>query len=357
MNSALQHPLVQRHLPTAGFALGMALLGSLINQWPAGNQQVLVGQDILCQNIPISAAEFQLNNISSTVTAGQGVAFLFAVLLPLFPVLAQNPHPLQSLTREQQNFLTTHLIGQTSSFGSAELGRFFLVEPGPLFFSKCGLDREECVQRELTLVNLLLPHNTQQPEEGTDDAKSLCKKSDNTTLEDLYQNLHAMPDVRATMMGAASVIFVASLVFTLRDDEKEHSAAVKRRHFKKQHPFTKLVLIIAFLIFVSWFLVDRYKQLENSGAHLLLSFLLGVILQAFVNTFYQLKRRDEVVAREEEDAVAAVQEEEEEEIPLKTILSRLGSQKLPGSPPTPPPATPAPLPPPKTSRLFLSVNN
>ena len=312
MSNVQQQALFQRHVPTAGFALTMGLVGSLINQWPAAQQNLLVGQDILCQNIPENASHaFNISSEDDTalMSAGQALAFFFAITLPLVPVVAQSPFPLNSWTREQQNFFTTHLIGQTGSFGSSELGRFFLVEPSPLFYSKCGLQKEDCIQRDMTYLNLLEPE---------DETKSLCQKN-STSLYDLYQNLHAMPDVRSAMMGAASVVFVAGLWFTVDVPvaSREKGAAAgseilttKKRHFKNRNPFLKLVLILSFLVFVSWFLIERYKQLANSGAQIILSFVLGVVLQIFVNTFYQLKKRDDDTA--EASNITGHNEEEEE---------------------------------------------
>lgn len=255
------------HLPVAATALIFLITGSVINRSPTLSETVAVGLDFDCfrlnPNISNKSTSFVNNSLPSADLHAMTIAF--ATLLPLLP-LAVNSRT--SWNEEKTAALVSHVLGQTTTFGSSEFIRRFTVFPDQTFGTKCNLSSTDCYSLSAQVLPL---HG------------GLCQnKTDDSEIKDIFYSFHSMPDLTASIVGASCVIFFANL-FLWRDFNKSGKDQTSAHHL------TKLFLIVVFVIFVAFAIIYRYNQLEHTSADLALSFVYGAILQSVLTLLYQIK--------------------------------------------------------------------
>ena len=188
---------------------------------------------------------------------------VFSILLPLIPVVVFK-HEGQKWNSDKTSAIVSHIIGQSSSFGTSEMAKYVVTsDPNGEFWNKCNLSigEKEC--------NSL--YQTYNKTKLTD----LCDGNYN----DLYGDLHSSPNEHLVMLGAASAAFVYALWMEI---------------FKNNInvPFSiKLGITACFISLLTFILVDQYLKHLNTLSEIFLSFVYGCMIQVFIQ-FMLLKKRD-----------------------------------------------------------------
>ena len=233
---------VKKFTPVSVFALSMVLLGSLVNKFPPEEENVVLGRDFTCSQIPrrnLSAEITPHNNYTADpVLPSFGLAAI-SLVLPLMPLVV----PVLALrTRGAQPSLEQHFVqggdalvdlgqfedlsmsartelnkialrfalqlfvGQASCYGSTELARHFILKPDLTFFEKCKLQRNTC--RNLENLGILVYRVGGN--DTTSKVPTLCQNPDIPDSA-LQESLHSLPNTTSAIVGSSLVMFVVGM--------------------------------------------------------------------------------------------------------------------------------------------------
>lgn len=243
-----------KQAPIGVFSLVMILTGSLVNQYPT-NEKIV--NDIDCNK----AANNNNNNNNTIVGDGIFPPYVSSVLVFLLPIIPLLVPPIEERKWEM---ITSHIVGQTGSFGSSEVARHFIISPEAHFYEKCNLTLDEC-------VNL----------NNNNSLYDVCNKS-NLPQSTLFNSLHGSPNVLLVMVGASLFAFFISV-----------------KHWKSQQVgkvdnCTKYVLKICFMVLclfiITFIVINCYLQHNFSPSQVMASIIYGVFLQAIVSGFFKHKK-------------------------------------------------------------------
>lgn len=259
---------IKQHGPAGLVALSLALTGGLVNISPNPNSTLSL-QPQWCNKT------LQINN--SIPTALVPLAVTASLILPMLPLLINSKTHWSEMKTEVTK---SHIVGQSVSYGTAELLRHFAINPEANFLQKCNLSLEDCFDRINTNVNL----------------SNLCKNSiNNQDTKTLFDSLHHFPDATCTILGASFVSFVSSLAYW-------HYINKVGKSVYQSSPYVKMALVTFYcilIIFLCIYLMYLYKSLEL--AHFL-SVLLGGGLQLFVSiTMLKQTQQDFILTPSDSD--------------------------------------------------------
>lgn len=289
-------------------AVVMATSGVLVHQLADKNPLVVPHAD-WCQrsvHYPNNNATAELAEstkaltLTTTTTMPPGLAATTAVFCVLWPLLHMVLNSRKSLNEAKLESIVSHLLGQSSNYGIAEIFRTQMVYPEHLFLDKCNLSPEECL--ELSQRNMPLP--LYQTPAGAEE-KALCR---NTTLSAtnplLYNSLHHYPDPVCMLFGSALVSFIASILHwrSLNPTQKkmyDTSANVRS------------VLMLSDLATITCVLFYLYHLYMAYDLQQLLGVLVGIVLQVMINRTVVYGRRSPPSRRE-----LAAAEDAPKEMPL-----------------------------------------
>lgn len=138
---------------------------------------------------------------------------VFCFIWPLLPMLLNSRNTFIDAKRE---FVMSHVLGQTSNFGIAEVFRTQIALPEDLFLDKCNLTPEECLRlsQEKIALPLYEPQDSNHP--------SLCRgqfkaanNASHAAYNDrpiIYNSLHHYPDPVCMLFGSSLVSFIATIM-------------------------------------------------------------------------------------------------------------------------------------------------
>jgi RsiW-degrading membrane proteinase PrsW (M82 family) len=86
------------------------------------------------------------------------------------------------------------------------------------------------------------------------------------------------------IVGSSFVVFVANLFFWTRHNKSGKNSS-------SAHSLVKMTMIVVFLMFVSFALLYRYKQHQQSLTDIVVSFLYGMVVQLLMTLLFQVKKR------------------------------------------------------------------
>ena len=323
MNVAL---LTQKNAPLAVLVAGSLLLGGLINQHPPGvRDSVAAGLDFECPSEPLALAQRKDNG--SLLSSSSGllpeplVAFL-ALVFPLLPILAPSfvstgrGGSRKLLAHLEQGdtwkLVVCHALGQSGSFSTSELARFFIVKPNAQFFTDCNLSGEEC--RKLAAEGGRMQKRQivwEDKVEDDGDSTVLCQNT-TSTYPELRENLHGFPDVASALVGASVASFFLSASARRRnkkrsrlsaeeakektgdaenttpkddEDERDHRQDTPDR-LALAEPYFKYIFALLSLGAIVLLLLDRYCQSKNTPSEMLFALLAGASFQLAVNFIF-----------------------------------------------------------------------
>lgn len=240
---------LKQHGPAGLVGLALALTGGLVNYSPDQNSTLNL-QPQWCNKT------LQINSTIPPILIP--LAVTTSLILPLIPLALNSKTHWSNIKTEATK---SHLVGQSVSYGTAELIRHFAISPEGSFLQKCNLSNDDCYSH--LYDNLTL---------GT-----LCKNSDKTqNVKTLFNSLHHFPDATCSILGASFISFVSSLAYW-------HYMNRVGKSVYQSSAYTKMTLIGLYcilIILLCIYLMYLYKSLEL--AHFL-SLLLGGIIQLFIS--------------------------------------------------------------------------
>ena len=226
---------------------------------------------------------------SLTTVHAQGVTLFFSTFLPLLPLVLNSK---TNWNRDKTEAVISHLIGQSATFGTTEFIRHFAIVPDPTFFQKCNLTVDDCLAKSAQIFSLgklcpfaTLSSNTAAAATTTSANTNNTAFLQNQHLESLYASLHSLPNPTMAIVGSSFVIFMANLFLWTRHNKngKDSSSA---------HALVKMTMVVVFLMFVSFSLLYRYKQREQSLTDIVISFFYGMVVQFLMTLLFQVKQRE-----------------------------------------------------------------
>ena len=304
----------QKNAPAALLLASSLLVGGLLNSHPPGARDTVApGVDFECPpsaNAASSPSAVAAEGGSRGLLPEPAVAFL-AVVFPLLPVLA--PSVISSGTGGRKllahleqgdtwKLVVCHALGQSGSFSTAELARFFIVKPNAQFFSDCNLSPEECgrLAAESTGSGERVQKRQIVSDRDRDDGPALCRNT-TATYTELRRNLHGFPDVSSALVGASVASFFLSAAARRRNKRTaEENAAASRREtadpsgeqspnsarWEAAQPYVRFVVALSCLAAVALLLADRYAQCKSRPAEMMFALVAGASFQLGVHFFF-----------------------------------------------------------------------
>ena len=203
----------------------------------------------------------------------QIVTLFFSSIAPVLPLFLNSK---TTWTEDKTSALLSHVLGQSAVLGTSEFIRHFSVVVDNTFQQKCNLSVEMCKAWTATMLPLVNQNNK----------SGLCKINETDTLEirALHDSLHSMPNSVLAMVGSSVVVFFANLFLWTRYNKNN-------KNVSSANVFVKLIMIVGFLIFITFAVVYRFKEKLQSVTDLSLSFFFGIIIQIVMTLLYQVKKR------------------------------------------------------------------
>lgn len=249
--------LIKEHGPAGLLIAALVLTGSLVNNVDNKDDKSIKVHSHWCK---------QLNHSNLAMPNGiTQVAIAASIILPLIPVFINSRF---TWNNEKTEIVKSHLVGQSASYGIAELSRHFIVFPEPAFFTKCNLTYAECkLKAQLNLPQYLSKINL---------THALCPNSSSTTSAfELFDSLHHFPDKVCVLLGAGIISFVAAILHWHSINKSGKSV------FDLPGP-TKVFLVsaqILFAVVTLLYLFFLYKTLESAN---FVGLIVGATLQGII---------------------------------------------------------------------------
>jgi hypothetical protein len=356
-------PHLFRHWPTGLTAIGLILLGSTINNFPSLSEKVTVGMDFDC-NLA-AAASSSLSSSSSLMSSqfaprknhsdhtsnatfssfqAQAVTLFLSTVLPLLPLALNSKTNWNS---DKTEAVISHLIGQSATFGTTEFIRHFAIVPDPTFFERCNLSLNDCLAKSTQVLRLdkLCPTaffslknnqsivaaaasaasnslNRSQRSFAVSSSSSLSSSLPPVNLQaslpndlsNIHAALHSMPNPTMAIVGSSFVVFVANLFFWTRHNKSGKNSS-------SAHSLVKMTMIVVFLMFVSFALLYRYKQHQQSLTDIVVSFFYGMVVQLLMTLLFQVKKRssyDLLIQQQQQQQQQQLDQQQQQEMLLIT---------------------------------------
>lgn len=268
-------------------------------------------------------------------TMPRGLATTTAVFCFLWPLLPMLLNSRKSLNEAKIESIMSHVLGQTSNFGIAEVFRTQIPYPEDLFLDKCNLSPEECLRmsREKRAMPLYLP-----PSADTTDSAAMCKgqfynmhlqPSAELSEEDaanvtttprlprlrhsfkdeaiIYNSLHHYPDPVCMLFGSALVSFIATIMHWRRLNPTQ-------KKLKETSATVRSILTISDIAMMSCGLFYVYNLYIAYDMSQTLGIFVGILLQVMINRTVAYKHREaQQQQQQQRDGTTA------EGLPLSTL--------------------------------------
>lgn len=248
--------LIKEHGP-AGLLIGILVLtGSLVNNVDNKDTKSVKVHSHWCKKLNGSSLSMP-NGISQ-------VAIATSIILPLIPVFINSR---STWNAEKTEIIKSHLVGQSASYGIAELSRHFIVYPEPEFLNKCNLTFAECKSKAQL--------NTPQYLSKVNITHALCPNSSVASAFELFESLHHFPDKVCVLLGAGLISFVSTITHWHAINKTGKSV------FSVSSPL-KVFFITAtiyFTVVALLYLFFLYKTLESAN---FVGLIIGASLQAII---------------------------------------------------------------------------
>jgi len=256
------------------------VVGTFINKFPNSSEPINVGLDFNCKRLLPPSHQFITNN-NDTLSFASGmssqdaqiVTMFFSFVAPALPIFLNSK---TVWNEDKTNALMSQFLGQSAVLGTSEFIRHFSVVVDNTFQQKCNLSIESCK----AWTAFILPLVDQPTKTG------LCfvNQTDNAELKTLFDSVHSMPNSIFAMVGSSVVVFLANLFFWTKYNKNN-------KELSNAHYTNKIIIIVMFLIFVTFAVVYRFKEKSQSVTDLALSFFFGVVVQCVMTLLYQVRKR------------------------------------------------------------------
>jgi len=253
------------------------------------------------------------SNATFSSFQAQAVTLFLSTVLPLLPLALNSKTNWNS---DKTEAVISHLIGQSATFGTTEFIRHFAIVPDPTFFERCNLSLNDCLAKSTQVLRLdkLCPTasfsfknnqsivaaagvasnslNRSQRSFAVSSSSSLSSSLPPVNLQaslpndlsNIHAALHSMPNPTMAIVGSSFVVFVANLFFWTRHNKSGKNSS-------SAHSLVKMTMIVVFLMFVSFALLYRYKQHQQSLTDIVVSFFYGMVVQLLMTLLFQVKKR------------------------------------------------------------------
>lgn len=268
----------------------------------------------------------------------------FCFSWPLLPLLLNSRTTMNNAKIES---IISHVLGQATNFGLAEVFRTQIAYPESLFLEKCNISPLECLQMSQNKVALPL----YIPSQKNNSSAAMCrgqyynndiyvKSSINSesgvasvpakkkTFNDgkiIYNSLHHYPDPVCMMFGASIVSFIVSII-------EWDNMNPRRKKLQQSSATVRSILTMSDIATMSSMLFYIYNLYVTHDMAQLLGLFVGTVLQLLINRTVSYHSKHLRTGQEDKEEQ---QQEEHEMLPLKT-------QKPPPQLPSPPPPTQQP---------------
>lgn len=250
--------IIKQHGPASLAILSLVLTGGLINHPPPNVNQV---------NVDHTWCKPWNNNNNTLMTdmppAIGPLAITASIVLPLVPLVLNSKLIWSDYKTE---ILKSHFLGQSASFGVAELFRHYATMPNQDFMQKCNVTFEQC--ETLSIAKLPLYFYPVLNE-------TICKQSDSNKSE-VFDNLHNFPNVTCSLLGASLVSFAIVILYW-------HNVNKQGKSIYQANSVLKILIVALqclLVIILFMYLYYLYKKLEFMH---LLSVFLGAGVQLFIS--------------------------------------------------------------------------
>lgn len=226
---------------------------------------------------------------------------VFCFVWPLLPMLLNSRKTFNGAKMES---ILSHVLGQTSNFGIAEVFRTQIAYPEDLFLDKCNLSPLECLRlsQEKILLPLYLPRPPPPDALLTDglprNPAAMCKgqfynmANNNTKKKDLfkdeaiiYNSLHHYPDSVCMLFGSALVSFVATILHW-----RKLNPAQKR--MKEASTTVRSILTVSDIAMMTCFLFYLYNLYVAYDMLQIVGVFIGILLQVMINRTVAYKHQE-----------------------------------------------------------------
>ena len=290
------------------------------------------------------------SNATFSSFQAQAVTLFLSTVLPLLPLALNSKTNWNS---DKTEAVISHLIGQSATFGTTEFIRHFAIVPDPTFFERCNLSLNDCLAKSTQVLRLdkLCPtaffslknnHSIVAAAAGAASnslnrsqrsfavlSPSLSSSSLSSSsllppvnlqaslpndLSNIHAALHSMPNPTMAIVGSSFVVFVANLFFWTRHNKSGKNSS-------SAHSLVKMTMIVVFLMFVSFALLYRYKQHQQSLTDIVVSFFYGMVVQLLMTLLFQVKKRssyDLLIQQQQQQQQQQLDQQQQQEMLLIT---------------------------------------
>lgn len=246
---------IKQHGPAGLAIVSLVLTGGLVNNPPPDVSSVNVD--------PNWCKPWNNNTITDMPPAIGPLAITASIVLPLVPLLLNSK---LIWTDYKTEILKCHFLGQSASFGVAELFRHYATMPANDFMQKCNISFEECQSMSFSKLPLYFFPNVNE---------TVCKQNV-SNKEYNFDTLHNFPNVTCTLLGASIVSFVTVMLYW-------HVVNKQGKSIYQANSILKMLIVALqclLVIILCMYLFYLYKKLEFMH---LLSIFLGAGIQLFIS--------------------------------------------------------------------------
>lgn len=172
------------------------------------------------------------------------------------------------------HILFSHVLGQSGSYATAEINKYFIIAPDKNFRSACNVSGDVCTEmtNENANVSIKILCAAGVNEAATALAVNVLSANEHGLLMDgvsLLQHLHTVPNVQSALLGAGTVVFVL--------------LAYHSHLFLRSMSFLiKIGLILFFILSVHFLLWNQHFNHGTSIPELFFSFVVGLLVQTAI---------------------------------------------------------------------------
>lgn len=229
---------------------------------------------------------------------------VFSIVLPFVPIVAKLPSK-WSMNKAQTTVM--HLIGQSSSASLSEALKSLIVMPDLTFLSRCNLSPSEChsmlkefsegqifriVRSAEANITLSGKPETANINGTSGELPVLCPDS-SSSLDEINESLHGLPDIVSTMTGAGVAMFicnVASWTYAKYRFEFSQPAAEPQEelNYWLPRPISNVLVALNFILFVCVFVYYQFTQSTFDFSITCSSFFFGFIMQMLITAMFYM---------------------------------------------------------------------